>query len=117
MPKITKIDYKPEKERYWVFVDGVFCNSIRERTFPALHLEVGSEVSCEKIKELENFHFKNQYKDSWANEKIRLQKVQALIASFDPRLEAAITGFGANTTEYIAAHPEEAGKPDDSQKQ
>lgn len=112
MPKITKIDYKLDKGRYWIFVDGAYCTSIRDRTFPSLNLEVGSEVSCEKIKELESFHFKNQYKDSWAKEKIRLQKVQALITSFDPRLDVNITGFGANTTEYIAAHPEEAGKPD-----
>jgi hypothetical protein len=112
MPTITKIDYRPEKERYWIFVDGSYCTSIRKRTFPALNLEVGTKVSCEEIKELENFHFKNQYKNSWANEKIRLEKVQLLIASLDPLLDPVITGFGANTTEYIAAHPEEAGKPD-----
>ncbi len=79
MPKITKIDYKFDKERYYVFVDGTYCTSIRERTFPALNLKVGSEVSCEKIKELESFHFKNHYKESWANEKVRLQKVQHLL--------------------------------------
>lgn len=56
MPKITKIEYKPEKERYWVFVDNAFCTSIRERTFHALNLVVGGEVPCEKIKELESFH-------------------------------------------------------------
>ncbi len=112
MPKITSIVHKPEKERYWIFVDGAYCTSIRERTFPALNLEVGSEFSCEKIKELESFHFKNQYKDSWANEKVRLNKVQELIASFDSRLDPVITGFGANSTEYIASHPEEVGKPD-----
>lgn len=112
MPKITNIVHKPEKERYWIYVDGTYCTSIRERTFPALNLKVGSELTCEKIKDLENFHFKNQYQGSWEKEKVRLKKVQDLITSFDPRLEPIITGFGADSTEFIAAHPKESGKPD-----
>ena len=113
MPRITKITYKPEKQRYWVFVDGVYCASIRERTFPALNLTAGMEISCDKVKELENFHWKNAYnKESWEKEKVRLNKVVNLIENIDTRLKANIVGFGADTTEYIKEHPEEQGSPD-----
>lgn len=113
MPKITKITYKPEKQRYWVFVDEAFCASIRERTFPALNLTAGMEISCDKIRDLENFHWKNAYnKESWEKEKIRLNKVVNLIENIDTRLKANIVGFGADTTEYIKEHPEEPGSPD-----
>ena len=113
MPRITKITYKPEKQRYWVFVDGVYCASIRERTFPALNLAAGMEISCDKVKELENFHWKNAYnKESWEKEKVRLNKVVNLIENIDTRLKANIVGFGADTTEYIKEHPDEPGIPD-----
>lgn len=113
MPRITEITYKPEKQRYWVFIDGVFCTSIRERTFPALNLAAGMEISCEKIRELENFHWKNAYnKESWEKEKIRLNKVVNLIENIDIRFKANIVGFGASTTEYIKEHPDEPGSPD-----
>jgi hypothetical protein len=112
MSKITNIVHKPEKERYWIYVDGEYCTSIRERTFPALKMNVGDQLSCNEIKERESFHFKNQYQDSWGKEKVRLNKVKELIDSFDSRLEARVTGFGADTTEFIKAHPDESGKPD-----
>ena len=113
MPRITEITYKPEKHRYLVFVDGMFCVSIRERTFPALNLLNGMEISCDKVKELENFHWKNAYnEESWEKEKVRLNKVVNLIENIDTRLKANIVGFGADTTEYIKEHPEEPGSPD-----
>ena len=112
MPEITNIVHKPEKERYWIYVDGKYCTSVRERTFPALNLNIGNQLSCDEIKERESFHFKIQYQDSWGKEKVRLNKVKQLIDSFDSRLEARITGFGADTTEFIQAHPEESGRPD-----
>lgn len=113
MPKITKIDHKPEKERYWIYVDGAYCTSIRDRTFPALNLNVGDELSCEKIKDMESFHWKNMYgQKAWEKEKVRLNKVHSLIESIDTRIEAVIVGFGADSTDLIPEHPEESGKPD-----
>lgn len=44
--------------------------------------------------------------------KIRLNKVKTLIEDLDPRVKVDIVGFGANTNEFIAEHPKEAGKPD-----
>lgn len=115
MPKITRIEYKSdrERERYWIFVDGEYCTSIRARTFPALGLEVGQAISCEQIKELESHHWKHAYgQNAWDKEKVRLGKVKELIESFDDRVLVKIVGFGANTNQFISSHPTEAGKPD-----
>lgn len=119
MPKITKIVHNSEKERYYIHVDGVYCASVRERTFPAMNIAVGSELTCDQVKELDNFHWKNVYgkknkdgKSSWDREKIRLKKVRSLIEDIDPRIEAEIVGFGADSIDMILEHPKESGKPD-----
>ena len=113
MSKITKIDYKHHKDRYWVFVDGEYCCSIRSRTFQGMDLSIGQEITCNQIKEMENFHWKKSYgKSAWQKEKVRLDKVKNLIETIDSNILAKITGFGANSTELIKEHPEEAGKPD-----
>lgn len=113
MGKITKMDHKPDRERYWIYVDGQYCTSIRDRTFPALNLSIGMEITCEEIKERENFFWKQQYgKTAWEKEGVRLGKVKELIDAIDPRASAQIVGFGAGSTELIAEHPKEAGRPD-----
>ena len=113
MARVTKILHKTDRQRYWVFVDGEYCTSIRERTFPAIGISVGSELSCDEIKQLEKFHWKNQYGEkSWENEQIRLDRVIEIIQGIDSRVAVKKIGFGADTTKYIAAHPEESGKPD-----
>ncbi|MHB1880768.1 MAG: hypothetical protein ACYCPA_00930 [Acidithiobacillus sp.] len=113
MPKITRIEYKADRERYWIFVDDKYCTSIRARTFPALNLEVGQTISCEQIKELESHHWKHAYgQNAWDKEKVRLGKVKGLIESFDSRVLVEIVGFGADTNEFISGHPTESGKPD-----
>ncbi|MDT0217429.1 hypothetical protein Q9R35_08870 [Alcaligenes sp. AB3] len=113
MPKITHIEYKADRERYWIFVDGEYCTSIRERTFPALDLRVDQTISCEQIKELESHHWKHAYGQSaWDKEKIRLGKVKDLIESFDDRVLVEVVGFGADTNKFISGHPTESGKPD-----
>ncbi|UNE61906.1 hypothetical protein [Xanthomonas oryzae] len=113
MPKITRIEYKADRERYWIFVDGEYCTSIRARTFPALDLTVGQTISCEQIKELESHHWKHAYGQSaWDKEKIRLGKVKELIESFDGRVLVEVVGFGADTNTFISGHPTESGKPD-----
>ena len=111
--KISRIEHKPDKQRYWIYVDGQYCTSIRERTFPALKLSVGVEITCAEIKERENFFWKQQYgPSSWEREGVRLGKVKALIDAIDPRAIADVVGFGAGSTQVIAEHPEESGRPD-----
>lgn len=61
MPKITGIVPKPTRKRIWIYVDGQYCCSVRDRTFPALNLQIGQEISCQKIQDLENFHWKYSY--------------------------------------------------------
>ena len=113
MGKITRIEHKSEKGRYWVFVDGKYCCSIRERTFPAMDLSVGMVATCDQIKDQENFFWKQQYgQAAWEKEGVRLGKVKALIDSIDARAQAQIVGFGAGSTEFIPEHPKEAGRPD-----
>jgi hypothetical protein len=77
-------------------------------------LKEGMEIDCQAVKNLENFHWKREYEKvgAWDKEKIRLEKVKNLIESLDNRVEAVVVGFGAGHTEFITAHPEEAGKPD-----
>ena len=113
MARITSIVHKPDRERFWIFVDGEYCVSIRERTFPAMGLSVGDEITCEKIKELEKFHWKNQYgAQAWEKEQVRLERVKTILESIDERVLVNIVGFGANTTEFLAEHPNQSGAPD-----
>lgn len=113
MPKITDIAFKQDRQRYWIYVDGAYCTSIRERTFPALNIKIGQQITCEQIKELETHHWKHAYGESaWAKEKVRLQKVKSLIEGLDGRVTVEIVGFGADSGEFISGHPSESGKPD-----
>lgn len=113
MPRITGIEHRPERERFWIFVDGKYCCSIRARTFPAMGLQIGQEISCADIEELEKFHWKKAYgQAAWDKEKVRLDRIKSVIEAFDPRLLVRITGFGADSNEFIPSHPDEAGKPD-----
>lgn len=113
MGRITRIQYKPEKGRYWIFIDGNYCCSIRERTFPAMELSVGMALTCDELQEREKFFWKRHYdRAAWEKEAVRLGKVKALIDAIDPRAAAQVVGFGAGSTEFIAEHPKEAGRPD-----
>jgi len=111
--RITNISYKEDRDKYWVYVDGSYCTSIRGRTFNAMNLKIGQSITCTELKEMESFHWKNMYgQTAWDKEKIRLDKVSQLVSSLNLPIEVLITGFGANTNEMIKAHPEEQGKPD-----
>ena len=78
-----------------------------------MNLKVGQEISCQEVKDLENFHWKRTYDQiSWEKEKTRLEQVVTLIQKIDSRLEVRIVGFGADTTKMILEHPTEPGKPD-----
>lgn len=113
MPKITKIEHKAEKDRFYIFVDGSYCCSIRARTFSGMKLIEGQEITCEKIKELEKHHWKHAYgQAAWDKEKVRLNRVKQIIENIHPNIKANITGFGANSNNFIPGHPKESGKPD-----
>lgn len=65
------------------------------------------------MKELESFHWKQQYGESArTREKVRLDKVKQLIEQLEPRVDVEVVGFGADSTELIEEHPEESGTPD-----
>lgn len=113
MPKITNIVFKQDHQRYWIFVDGAYCTSIRERTFSALNLRIGQQIGCDQVKELESHHWKHAYGETaWAKEKVRLNKVKSLIEQLDGRVTVEIIGFGADSEDFISGHPSESGKPD-----
>ena len=113
MPTITKIRHVANSERYHIFVDGQYCTSVRARTFPALGLSVGQDISCEKIIDLENFHWKHKYgKKSWEKEKVRINRVVEIIEQKFPRLKVSVVGFGADSNALLAEHPDEPGRPD-----
>ena len=113
MSRITDIRYIENSERYWVYVDGDYCTSIRARTFPALNLHVGREITCQEVIDLESFHWKHKYgQESWKKEKLRINRVKELIEGRFPRLEAVVIGFGADSDEFLSEHPDSAGVPD-----
>ncbi|ACV25469.1 hypothetical protein [Kangiella koreensis] len=113
MPVITKIFYKESSDKYWIYIDNDYCTSVRARTFKAMDLEVGREITCPELKELENHHFKHQYgQKSWQQEKVRIDKVKEIIESVSPNLSVSIVGFGADSDEFIPQHPDESGAPD-----
>lgn len=114
MAKITKITpQQRDPERVNVFVDYDYCCSIRKRTFQAMNLQVGSEISCEELRKRETFFWKQAYgENAWKREKVRIDKIKPLIEGIDKRVEVKLVGFGADTTELIEKHPDEMGKPD-----
>ena len=105
MARITEIQHNAESGPVRVFIDGAFCVQIRARTFSAMNLFVGQEVTCNELKELEKHFWKHAYgEDAWEREKLRLQRVIDLINWADPRAEAIAVGFGAQSTEFIPEH-------------
>ena len=113
VPKITAIEDAGCGDRKRIFVDGAFCVQVRNRTFSAMNLSIGQEISCAELCDLEAHFWKHSYgKASWEKEKTRLNRVLDLLRWADERAEAFVTGYGADSTEFIQGHPDEAGKPD-----
>lgn len=113
MSIITKIEFKTDRKKYWIFIDNKYCTSIRERTFKAMNLHVNQKISCECVKDLENFHWKKLYgTDSWEKEKIRINKVKELLTNISNYISVNVIGFGADSNELIKEHPKESGMPD-----
>jgi len=120
MSKITYLKRLPAnppqypEEKVLVFIDGQSCIPIRARTWQAMNLNVGDSITCAELIEREKYHWKIEYQKAggWDREKVRIEAVKAYLEKIDPLIEAVVTGFGANTTEFIAAHPDEKGRPD-----
>ena len=80
MARITKILRSSNGERVWIYIDGLFCCSVRSRTFPAMGLEVGTDVTCEQVMFLERYFWKLRYgTESWERESLRLKRVTEMI--------------------------------------
>ena len=91
MPRITRILHKTGRARYWIYVDYAYCTSVRERTFPALNLRVGQAISYDRIKELENHHWKHTYgKKAWDKEKVRPEIVKSLIENISDEVSGVL---------------------------
>jgi len=114
MSKITAIkEQASHPDRVNVFIDNTFCCGIRKRTFQAMDLKVGDEISCAELKEKESFFWKQAYgEEAWKKEKVRIEKVATLINEIDENALVKIVGFGADSEVLIKEHPEEKGKPD-----
>lgn len=113
MAKITKITPVKEKERIYVYIDGVYCSSVRERTWKGMGLNIGDEISCPELKEKENFFWKKSYgKSAWEKEKVRIDRIVLWFQKYIPEVDIIVTGFGAQHTNEILTHPDESGAPD-----
>jgi hypothetical protein len=112
MSKITKVVIKDE-ERVWVYVDNHYCCSIRQRTWKAMNLGEGSEITCEALKDKENFFWKKAYGETaWKKEKVRIDRIVGWFKKYIPEVAVNIVGFGAESNEFIDKHPENHGEPD-----
>ncbi len=115
MSQITKIKENKGKEqdRVWVYIDDEYCTSIRHRTWVGMDLHVGSEISCEELKERENLFWNHSYgEEAWKKEKVRLEHVTAWFKINFPSFIVDVSGFGADSNQMIPEHPEEKGTPD-----
>jgi hypothetical protein len=111
MTKITNILEKGD--RVAIYIEEDYCTSIRKRTWQAMKLSIGSNISCKNLKDQENFFWKKMYgKDSWEREKIRISRVILWFKKYIPESEISVIGFGAEHTDEILSHPSESGKPD-----
>lgn len=115
MSTITKMIYKEDRDKVWVYIDGQYCTSIRKRTFDGMGLFEGMNITCEQLKEKENFFWKQMYnEEAWKKEKVRLKKVKDFIKSIDVNdiIDVKEVGFGADSELMIKKHPGESGSPD-----
>jgi hypothetical protein len=113
MPQITEIKFSQDQQRVYVSIDDTYCASIRSRTWRAMKLSVGAEITCEELKERENFFWKKAYGEkAWKEEKERLQRVAGWVKRYLPFVQVTPVGFGAASTELIPEHSSEKGSPD-----
>ena len=111
MPSITSIT-PIDNDRIAINIDGSYCCSVRSRTFVGMKLSVGSEISCNEIKEREKNYWKYAYENLWEREGYRIERVMRMVAWADGRVETLIEGFGADQPEFIDMHSDTPGFPD-----
>lgn len=64
MQKITKIYLLPDnppkypESKVLVYLDGQKCTLARERTWQAMNLKEGDSITCDELKQRDNFHWK-----------------------------------------------------------
>jgi hypothetical protein len=116
MSIITKISENQgkDKDRVYVYIDNIYCASIRQRTWIGMNLTIGSSISCEDLKTLEQNFWKKLYgKESWEQEKVRINRVCEWFKHYIPTVEIVPIGLGADSNEYFEnIHSEEKGSPD-----
>jgi hypothetical protein len=52
LPEITEIVYKRDRNKYWVYVDGAYADSIHESVFKTLNLQKGTKISKQGVIDL-----------------------------------------------------------------
>lgn len=116
MPVITKIlmGQGKNKDRVYVYIDGVFCASIRQRSWIGMNLREDSVITCEELKKLENNIWMELYgRKSWELEKVRIKRVEGWFAKYIPQVKIVPIGLGADTNDYLEdIHSEQKGAPD-----
>jgi hypothetical protein len=114
LPTITQIvTQQKNPDRVSIYIDGEFCTGLRKRTFQDMGLSVGDNISCERVKEMENFFWKEKYgPPAWEKEKVRITKVKSLLEGLNENVSVSVVGFGADSLEFIARHPDQKGEPD-----
>lgn len=113
MVTIQNIKYWKKGDKYYITLSDGNKLPIRNSTFQAMRLEVGQAITIDELKEFEKFVWKKIYgADSWEKEKVRINKVKALVNEINPNLIVEVVGFGADSTETFLFHPTESGSPD-----
>lgn len=118
MPRITNIQPLPQEgsgdNRLLIWVDGEPCVRVRARTWPAFGLTVGSEASCDELRERDAYHWKFQYQavGAWDKEQYRVRRVRQAVETIEPRVAAKVVGFGTGDPRLLPFHPVEHGRPD-----
>jgi hypothetical protein len=116
MSTITKvIDNQGEKkDKVYVYIDNTFCTYIRQRTWLAMNLQVGSTIDCNNLKILENNFWKKLYGPSaWEREKIRIDRVIQWFSTYIPDVDIIPVGLGTDSNAYFEnIHSKEKGEPD-----
>ena len=111
MPEITGITHVSQQQAYAVRINGTVVR-VRDRTFPAMGLQVGDQITPDQLRYLDNYHWKLAYASQWEAEKYRLDRIAETLEQFVADVEVVRVGFGADTVQFIPEHPDESGAPD-----
>lgn len=110
MPIVTRVTrgQKPNAEpRKYIYVDGNYEFSVKERHFDDLGIQVGKEIDVKATKEKAEFLYKNTYSDAWVQEQWRIDQVMPVIQAIDERLLIKKVGYGTDNPTLIRSHQNE----------